>query len=422
MNYQTLVKLLRNPITILISVLLGLLLGIYFPAAGAALDPYGDIYLKLLEFTLVPIIASSVTLSITRIISAKSSQDKSAMRLISIMLSFMIIVGAISFAITFLLKPAADFLSSKNLRVHEITTAASIVKRKLTETIEAPFAKPVSQFILDAIPSNIIASLAQSRTFQILVLSVILGIAMGYLPENKRMSTTRFFEIVLHVFQSIISYITLWLPIGIFCLTAASTSLVGFETISQMGPLIIKAYFIFILIFILCTLIIKFRSGQTIMNTLAFLKGPIFIAFGTRSSIAPIPSQIESLRDKFHFDKDIVDLLIPLGAVIGRFGNIAYFGFLAAFVIDLYLYVPTFTQIILIIFLLTIAGLSTTGGGSNVATLGLISIVLDPLNLPVGAIVPLLFAIDSIIDPVRTLSTVYTNCTNVALSAPRPPR
>lgn len=324
--------------------------------------------------------------------------------------------------ITFLFKPAADFSSSKNLKVHEISTAASIVKRKLTEPIEAPFTKPVSEFILDAIPSNVFTPLAQSKTFQILVLSVIIGIALAYIHENQRKSAVRFFEITLEIFQSIISYIALWLVVGIFCITAATTSLVGLETISQMGPVIVKAYIIFFILFILCTLIIKFRSGQTILKTLSFLKAPIVIAFGTRSSIATIPSQMESLRDKFHFDENIVDLMIPLGAVIGRFGNIAYFGFLTAFMLELYLYEPTFLQIILMIFLITVAGLSTIGGGNPLATLGLLSIVLDPLNLPVGAILPLLFAIDSIIEPMRTLSNVYTNCANVALLAPRPPK
>jgi proton glutamate symport protein len=411
-------SLLQHPIVIFASLFAGLAVGIYFPTFGTSLEPFGNMYLKVLEFTLVPIIAASVILSISKLLG-EEKKHHNARELLAIIFLFMILIGAISLTISFLLKPASTLLTSSNFKLHEISSAASIIKRNLADAIEAPFTKPVSQFILDAIPNNLFLSLQQSKIVQILVMSCILGIAMGFLPREKKESTHRFFEITLQIFQDIISYITIWLPLGIFCLMASSTSIVGFDTIKEMGPVLFKAYLVFIAIFIICMFIIKFRARCTLFETLYFLKVPIFVAFGTRSSIAAIPSQMESLKTNFRFDSNTVNLLVPLGAIIGRFGNIAYFGFLTVFVMQLYLFEPSLYQCVMIVLLLAVAGLSTTGA-SGIATLGILTIVLDPLNMPIGAIMPLLIAVDTLIDPMRTLSTVYTNCANIALSAPRP--
>jgi len=418
MNYGTIKKIGQNPFVILLSVIGGFMVGIYLPNLGHALEPYGKIYLALLEFTLVPIIVASITLSVSRLIGNQGTENY-VRRIIITMSVFMVIISAVSMFLAYILTPASNLLTSTHFKLREISTAASIVDRKLSSPIAAISTKPISTFILDAIPKNLFTALAESKIFQVLVLSFIIGLAIAYLKSDRKRSAQRFFETILEMFQSIISTITLWLPIGIFCLTAASTGTVGFETISQMGIFILKCYCAYIFIFFVCTIIIKLRSNKTLLETLAFLKVPVFVAFGTRSAIAPVPSQIEALRDKFKFESNLVELLVPLGAVLGRFGNIIYFGFLTIFVIQLYRFEPSASQILFIVLLTVLAGLSTTGA-SGILTLSLLTIVLDPLGLPLGAVLPLLIAVDTLIDPIRTLLTVYTNCANVALVSPIP--
>ena len=97
--------ILQHPLTIFVSLFAGLAVGIYFPKIGTALEPYGNMYLKLLEFTLVPIIAASVTLSISKLLS-QNDHSHSPRRLIMTMLLFMLLIGAISVLFSFSLKPA----------------------------------------------------------------------------------------------------------------------------------------------------------------------------------------------------------------------------------------------------------------------------------------------------------------------------
>ena len=68
--------------------------------------------------------------------------------------------------------------------------------------------------------------------------------------------------------------------------------------------------------------------------------------------------------------------------------------------------------------ILSILGGLSTAGATGILTLTSLAIVLNPIHLPIGAILPLLIAIDTIIDPMRTLVSVYVNCAAITLVSP----
>lgn len=415
--YPTLVRFFQNPFVILSSVLLGLAIGFYDPIMGRALEPYGNAFMALLEMSLIPIVVCAVAISISNLLSIKNNRINSG-KIIAIIFSLTVIISLFSALFSYVLDPAAGLLNTDNVKIKEISTSASFVNRTLNASVVISTQEGIAKFLMNSVPKNIFNSLASSNMLQIIIFSIIFGIAVSYLVKSERLKVHSFCNTTLTIFQKIITSITIWLPIAIVCLMAGGASSIGLDVMLQMSGFVFKIYVVFFIIFFLSTWVIKSRAKCTFMEVIHYLKDPIVIAFGTRSAILPIPSILEAFQHKFNFNQSLSKLLIPLGAVLGRFGNISYFAFLAIFIAGIYQTELTFNVFMVIVFLSILAGL-VTAGATGILTLSALSIVLDPLQLPLGAILPILIAVDAIVDPMRTLTSVYTNCAVVAFISPQ---
>ncbi len=415
--YQKIVYFLQNPFVIISTVLIGLSIGFYSPSLGLLLEPFGFAFMSLLEMSLIPIIVCAVILSISNLFSFKHPKIKLG-NILGVLISITILVSFLATLMAIVLNPAVDFLESESLTIKEISTFSSFVDRKIAQPVFVADKGSVSKFLEASVPRNIFDALAESKMLQVILFSIIFGIATAYMMAPQRKKIEAFFETTLSVFKKIISAITIWLPIAIIALMAGGAGRIGFDMLVQMGGFILKIYFIFFVIFIVCTIIIQVKTKRSFFEVIHLMKDPIIIAFGTRSSILPIPSILDIFEKEFKIDKSLSKLLVPLGAVLGRFGNIVYFAFLAVFVAGIYQTEMTFSIFIIVGLLSLLAGLSTAGA-TGILTLVALSIVLTPLHLPVGAIMPLIIAIDAIIDPMRTLTSVYTNCAAVVLVTPK---
>ncbi|MDP4840037.1 MAG: dicarboxylate/amino acid:cation symporter [Alphaproteobacteria bacterium] len=416
-TYQSIVSFLQNPFVIISSVALGLFIGFYSPFMGGALEPYGNAFMALLEMSLLPIIISAVALSVSNLLCIKND-DVHSSKMVLIILSITVLVSAVSCFLAYVFDPAAGFLGSGNLKIKEITTSAAFLDRELNVSIVESVGGGLSHFLVSSVPKNIFHALGQGNMLQIIIFSIIFGVAISYLIKSERLKVQAFCNTTLTIFQKIIMSITVWLPLAIVCLMAGGASAIGIDIMLQMGGFILKIYAVFTVIFIASTWVIKKRVNCSFMEVLRALKDPIIIAFGTRSAILPIPSILDAFENKIPINQSIAKLLVPLGAVLGRFGNISYFAFLSIFVAGVYQTEITLSYFAVIILLSTLAGLSTAGA-TGILTLSALTIVLNPLQLPLGAILPILIAVDAIVDPMRTLISVYTNCAAVAFISPK---
>jgi hypothetical protein len=134
--------------------------------------------------------------------------------------------------------------------------------------------------------------------------------------------------------------------------------------------------------------------------------------------MATLPSAITCLDKKMRFDSNSVNLTLPLGMTLGRFGNIFYFGIAVFFVAQIYGTSLGFMHYMIIFIGVMFAG-TATAGASGIVTLSVISIILGPLSLPVEAVLVIFMAIDPIIDPFRTFIIVYINMAAASLIAKR---
>jgi Na+/H+-dicarboxylate symporter len=120
------------------------------------------------------------------------------------------------------------------------------------------------------------------------------------------------------------------------------------------------------------------------------------------------------MQNDLCFERESVSLMLPLGITIGRYGNIVYFALASLFVMQLYNQPLSAAGLTIVVIGSVFAGMATAGS-SGILTLTMIGIVLGPLGLPVDAVLIVLMAVDTVIDPMRTFLIVYVNIAATAL-------
>ena len=192
---------------------------------------------------------------------------------------------------------------------------------------------------------------------------------------------------------------------------------VGFGVLLAMLKLILLVNAAALLSLLGGNLIIARRTGQPYFTVLRQLVDSLLIAFATKSSFAAIPSAMSGMQ-RLGMTKSVTELVIPLSVSLNPLGNVHYYTLSAIFIAQLYgVSFPASSLIILLV-----GGVLAAVAGSalpSAAAIGVISILLEPLGLPVGAAVILIMAIDPFIDPITTTLNVHGSCVAASLVASR---
>jgi adenylate cyclase len=415
--------ILKHPVVILAAAVIGSAIGLYNDPISALLGVKsfakiigvpGQIYLFYLQMTVIPIIITAIASSLGRLIRNKSSRDGFVKKLVVCFLIGIGLTAAAGVIIGSLGKPGAGLdQNTRSLLTNlvssgpqsdalEVSLSTSVIPEILRQ-------EGLSTFFTNMVPSNIFSALSLGSTMAVVFFSITFGIAIGLLKDDSAVLLINLFSAIFEAFQKLVNSSLYLLPLGLICLMAEQIATVGIQIFMAMSKFIILYCIGTGFLFIVSTIIIWQRSGQkNPFKVLSIMFEPVMLALATRSSMATLPSAINSLHRGLGFNKNQVNLTLPLGMTLGRFGNIFYFGIAVFFVAQLYGAQLTIVSYVIIFLGIILAG-TATAGASGIVTISVISIALGPLNLPVEAVLVIFMAIDSIIDPFRTLLLVYAN-------------
>jgi len=426
-------SILKHPLTILGGVAIGILIGLFNTPLSAIfkienfaqiISLPGQLYLFFLQMTVIPIIMTAIASSLGRLMRNKSSAGL-IKRLVVVFVICMIVCAIVGMAAGMFGKPGSGLSENTRALLAKLISSSSnegmsgILEINLGVSGEViTVARPgLSNFFISLIPSNIFQALSLGSVMAIVFFSIILGIAIGFLPEESAVLLINLFTAIFQAFQKLISWSLYLLPFGLICLLAGQIAAVGVQIFVAMSKFIILYCIGTVVLFVICTLIMWIRSGiRSPLKLFSALFEPILLAFATRNSMATLPSAINCLEKDMKFDSTSVNLTLPLGITLGRFGNIFYFALGVFFVAQIY-GMPLLPIHYLIIFVGIIFAGTATAGASGIVTLSMLSIVLDPLNLPMEAVLVIFMAIDPLIDPFRTFLIVYVNMAATTLIA-----
>ena len=268
--------------------------------------------------------------------------------------------------------------------------------------------------LLNIIPKNVIASMAEGDMLPIIVFSVFVGIMLAKLG-NKASTVSKFFGEFNDVMIEMTITVMKAAPIGVFCMIARTIATIGFDAfipmLKYMGCVIfalaLQCFVVYQLLFFLFTRLNPFTFIKKFFPVMEF-------AFSTSSSNASIPLSIETLKDKLGISNKISSFTVPLGATINMDGTAIMQGVAVVFIADAYGIPLTGTMLTTVIMTATLASIGTAG----VPGVGLITLamVLTSVGLPTEGIA-LIMGIDRIIDMLRTAVNVTGDAVCTAIVA-----
>ena len=386
------------------AILLGLVAGLslHYTNLGeysAHVKPIGDIFIRCLKMVIIPLVFSSIYMSITHLGSpeALGSMGKKAVGYYFITTSVAVLLGVI-FVNLFTPGVGAD-LGGKGLENVSESLAQKINEQKgLFETIIG--------VIVDAIPSNPIASMADGTILQVIVFAVLMGIVAIYY-QKKSGPVTNVLKSLEEMSLALTHGIMKFAPYGIFVLMMDVMAKSGFSAIVSLSK-----YMLTVLVGLSCHGILLLivacaKLKKSPIFIIKSLSAPLLTSFSTSSSAATLPVTMVTVEENLGVNKDTAKFVLPLGATINMDGTALYESVAAIFIAQAYNIDLSLGQQTVIFLTASLAAI----GAAAIPGAGLItmSIVLTAVGLPIEGI-GLILAVDRILDMFRTSINVFGDC------------
>jgi proton glutamate symport protein len=375
---------------IFISLIGGFFIGLYAPDFTQYIKPFRTVFLNGVKCIIAPLIFSSIVVGITSSGSI-GSLGRTGFRAI---VYFEI---ATTLALVFGLAAVNIFRPGDGLGLaHDIpASVTAAAQSKLT----------FAGFVEHLLPSNFADAMVRGDVLQIVLFSVIFGIAVLLAGEKAR-SVQNFCEGLSEVMFKFTSVVMSLAPVGIGAAMAGSVAEHGWQVILPMIKLVGTLY-IALLVFVLCVLFPAMWYAR--LNIRAFfreLKSAIVLAFATTSSESAYPSALASL-EKIGVSKRISTFVLPLGYSFNLDGSTLYLAVASVFVAQAAgIELTLGTQITMMLTLML-----TTKGVAAVprASLVVLSGTLTAFGLPLEGIT-LILGVDEFMDMARTAVNLIGNC------------
>lgn len=404
-SYLPKLSWLLSPWFIFIGVFLGALIGIFDVELAHKLMPFGSLYLRLLQMLVLPMLVTAVISGLGNLFI--SGMEKSQIiKLIAFLFMGLIIASFIGSIAGILGHPGTELPHEAQVILGK---TISETEQNLGEQTEPP---SLFTYLQAIVPENIFKSLTGGDTLAVLFFSILTGISMGLLTSDANKAALMVVNGFYDGFLAIIGWMMYFLPLGLLCLFAEEIAKVGLEIVWATTKLITLIYIACISSLFIYSLMMwwKLKHRFSYMQILIGLRQPLFVALGTASSFATIPAALNALKNNLKADKNICDLIIPLGMTINPPASVLQFAISSLFIAQIYGMELGFNELTIIFVGSMLAGLASSSTPSIVG-LSMIAMILDPLGLPSGVAIILLVAIDPVIDPIITALNVQANCT-----------
>lgn len=412
-------RFLRSGWTILMAVFIGAYIGIFKPQYVSYVEPVGKVYLDVLTMCVLPILITTISVSIARLFQSKD-EIAYIKKMLAVFVISLVAAAVIGTVVGLIARPGAGYdkntLASLGSIVRQ-SNAADLVVSAYEPFLAQEKASFIKIFVENLIPENIFSALTEGSSLKVLFFSILFGLAIGSLSAVSSQTLLSSLDSVYLAFSKMVYWLMFFLPFGLLGLIANDVSQVGLDVLMAMIKFVPIALFSFFALFVVSSLVMWQRTGSFIKPILA-LKDTIVMALGTGNALACLPSALTAMHEKLGYDKSTNDLLIPLTITLCRTGPTLYFSLATLFVAQLYNVDLDFSGLLTVIISSIFAGLATAGS-SGVILLSMLSLVLTPLNLPVEAVLVLFIVIDPIIGPFRVLAIVHTACAIVTMILPK---
>jgi aerobic C4-dicarboxylate transport protein len=382
-------------VQVLIGIVIGAAIGYFLPDIGAKLQPFADGFIKLIKMLLAPIIFGTVVVGIAKMGSIKEVGRIGVKALIyfEILSTIALVVGLI---VVNIVKPGVG------MNINASALDGSAISKYSQAASEQGGA---IDFFLNIIPQTFIGAFSNGVMLQIILLSVLMGIALVQMGETSK-PLINTIDLFLQGLFKVVAMVMRLAPIGAGAGMAFTIGKYGIGTLLSLGQLLVALY-ITTLIFIVVVLGSVARwSGMPLMQFLRYFKDEILITLGTCSTEAVLPRMMVKL-EKLGCKKSVVGMVLPTGYTFNADGTCIYLTMAAIFIAQATNTPLTFVDqmILLGVFLLTSKGSAGVAGAGFVTLAATLTTIH---SIPLVGLV-LLLGIDRFLNEARAVTNLIGN-------------
>ena len=379
---------------VLAAIVVGVVLGYFYPDMGTSMKPLGDGFIKLIKMIIAPIIFCTVVTGIAGMDDMKKVGRVGAKSLLyfEVVSSIALIIGL---AVVTLIQPGAGF----NADVSTLDTKA------LASYTTGAKSLSTTDFLMNIIPTSVVDAFAKGDILQVLFFSLLFGFALAAIGEKGK-PITAFIDEVSQVMFGIVGVIMKAAPIGAFGAMAFTIGKFGIGSLAKLG-LLMGSFYLTCLIFIIVVLgTISKLCGFNIFKFIFYIKEELLIVLGTSSSESVLPRMMIKM-EKLGCTKSVVGLVIPTGYSFNLDGTSIYLTMAAMFVAQATNTPLTMTQTITIlaILMLTSKGAAAVTGGGFITLAATFAAVP---TIPLAGLA-LILGIDRFMSEARALTNLIGN-------------
>ena len=379
---------------VLTAIIIGVLLGYFYPTLGEQMKPFGDAFIKMIKMLIAPIIFCTVVHGIAGMEDLKRVGRVGIKALIyfELVTTLALIVGLL---VVNIMQPGAGMnvdskaIDTKSIQIY--TTKAG--------------QQGAVEFFLNIIPATVVGAFAEGEILQVLFFAILFAFALFLLGERGK-PLLNLIDIVSHALFGVVGIIMRVAPLGAFGAMAFTIGKYGLGSLVSLGHLM-AAFYITCLIFIFGVLgTIAWLAGFSIWKFIKYIKEELLIVLGTSSSESVLPRMIAKLEN-LGCKETVVGLVIPTGYSFNLDGTCIYLTMAAIFLAQ-----ATNTELtlwhqigIIAVLLLTSKGAAgVTGSGFIVLAATLSSVGTIPV-----ASIALILGVDRFMSEARALTNLVGN-------------
>lgn len=382
---------------IFIAMVLGVVGGWLFPESARAANGWAatdlrilaTIFLRLIKALVVPLVFSTVVVGLAASGEALAAMGRLAWRALLLFTALTLLAMLIGWGAAALAQPGVGVVLPP-------ADTSGVPARPLT----------ISGILEQTFPQSFFDAAARNDVLQVLVFSLLFGVALAQVGADLRAPVVRFLEGVAEAMFRFTAIVMRYAPVGIGAAIAVTVSQSGLGVLRQLGVLILTVYAALAVFIGLVLLPLALASRISLREFWRVARAPSLVAFSAASSDAALPQAMKALEGE-GIPRRIVSFVMPAALSFNLTGSTLFVAAATLFVAQAAGVQLGLTQqaAILGTLMLTTKGIAAVPRASLV----ILSATLTTFGLPLeGA--ALILAVDAVMDMARTGTNMLSHC------------
>jgi Na+/H+-dicarboxylate symporter len=297
-----------------VAFVLGALAGLALGPRAAVLRPLGDLFVRLLQTLVLPIVVATIVAGLSAV--APRAMSRLGARTLVWYLTTALAATAVGIA------AAAVARAGAGLHPPGAGRAAP------------PAGGTVGGILTGVVPANVVAAMAQGDLLAVVFFAIVFALALAQLRHSQHAAAAdavrAFFDAVAQAAFVMLGWVMWYAPVGTFALVAVTFGQRDAGVLAQFARLLAAVYVGQALVCAGCVLLLLARG----VPPAAFLRGAreaLITAFVTGSSSATFPVELEAAEHRLRIDRGVFSFALPLGLGISKLGTAVHLAAVSVF-------------------------------------------------------------------------------------------